>query len=644
MMKQSEMSNMRASLNAQINVIREYVTHQEDLLTAYSKAPVVADFLKNPDDEQKRILAQQYTENYYAGLDNWEGLYIGEWNTHIIAHSNPGVVGITTREGEALKALQDAMISRNGLYNAGIIVSPASQKLVLSLYCPVFDQDGTTIIGYVGGGPFADGLKSLLDSTENQTSKYSMINVESGMYIFDQDETLMATEIQDELLLSVISTIQQDQTKLTGDKEYIDAEVGQSIASYQYISEYGWAVVSRDSEANIYAVAYKNMNVLRMLCIVSVLVIGFLSWVFIRLSTKPLKYVETAIIQLKELKLQKEHKLDKYINCKSEIGQIATAIDSLYESFKDIVSTLEHCSDSLTNSAANMSDSSKTLLRCVEENSYTTEQFAQHTESITDTVRRVDHQIGEIAEVVSQVESKIQDGTDRSDDLLDKVSQMKTTVSTSLHKTSLRIKENQKAIEDAMLNLQLLTRIDEMATQILEITDQTNLLSLNASIEAARAGEAGKGFAVVSGEIGKLAASSSSTATEIQNICNETKLSISEVQACFDNIISFMQNDVQKQFEDFVKETNEYNHLIEEIQNIIADIDQSANVFVEAVSNIRNQIDEVQNIPDNTVISTEEMMNKVEQITQTTEELSVIVNVNQDNAASIREIVGRFSS
>lgn len=44
MMKQSEMENMRASLNAQTNVIREYVTHQEDLLTAYSKAPVVADF------------------------------------------------------------------------------------------------------------------------------------------------------------------------------------------------------------------------------------------------------------------------------------------------------------------------------------------------------------------------------------------------------------------------------------------------------------------------------------------------------------------------------------------------------------------------------------------------------------------------
>lgn len=35
----------------------------------------------------KKEKAQAFTEKYYAGLDNWEGLYVAEWNTHIIAHS-----------------------------------------------------------------------------------------------------------------------------------------------------------------------------------------------------------------------------------------------------------------------------------------------------------------------------------------------------------------------------------------------------------------------------------------------------------------------------------------------------------------------------------------------------------------------------
>ena len=339
MMKQSEMENLHSSLTVQTKIIQEYIKHQEDMLSTYGDADVVREFLKNPNDDALRASAQAYTERYYSRLENWEGLYIGEWNTHIIAHSNPGTVGMTTREAgsDSLLQLQDAMINRQGLYNAGMIVSPATGKLIVSMYCPVFDEDGSTILGYVGGGPFAEELEEFLAAAKNDTTTYYMINVETKKYIFAQDETLMAKDIEDEMLLNVIDMIERDKRVEFGDNEYIDKDAGASVSAYHYISEYSWAVVSCNSEANIYANVNRNMLVLAAICGVFEVFIGIFSWMCIHLNTRPMKHINDAITQLQELKLEKNPELDQYINTSSEVGQIATAIDSLYDSIKDML-------------------------------------------------------------------------------------------------------------------------------------------------------------------------------------------------------------------------------------------------------------------------------------------------------------------
>lgn len=220
MMQESELNNMKNTLKAQTSLVNEYVSRQESILTAYSKTPCIRDFLKDVNNSDKQEIAQRYTENYYKDLNNWEGIYVGEWNTHIIAHSNPKVVGMTTREGDSLKALQDAMTQKNGLYNAGIIVSPSSGELILSMYCPVFDTDGKTIVGYVGGGPYVEELEKQLNDLKNETDtiRYYMVNTESNMYIFADDSNLIATEIQDEMLLNIIEEIKSGKTD--GDFNY----------------------------------------------------------------------------------------------------------------------------------------------------------------------------------------------------------------------------------------------------------------------------------------------------------------------------------------------------------------------------------------------------------------------------------------
>ena len=63
-MRETAMDNMQTSLESKTAIIDEYVKSAEDLLTAFSKAPVIREMLKNPDDLSAVAAAQAYTEKY----------------------------------------------------------------------------------------------------------------------------------------------------------------------------------------------------------------------------------------------------------------------------------------------------------------------------------------------------------------------------------------------------------------------------------------------------------------------------------------------------------------------------------------------------------------------------------------------------
>ena len=608
-MKKNSMDNMKTSLESRQKVIEDYVNNAENQLISYSKGIEIVNLLEHPDEPDVVEKAQKYTENYYKELSGWEGIYAGEPNTHVIAHNNPKVVGMTTRKEEALKQLQNAMKESNRLYNAGIIVSPASQKLTLSMYCPIYKGD--KMIGYVGGGPFGEQLQKSLDSLKVEGlahASFTMINTKTKTYIFSQDSKKIAKEIKDPMLL-----------------------------------HRDWAVVMTDTEDEIFGIANTNRKTLGLICIGSFLLIVILTFVVIRFCLSPLKVAERAILKLKDLDLSKDKKIQKYVNGKSEIGHIATAIDSLYDTFSSIIDTLNGCSSSLLGSAERITETSHELYECVGDNAATAEQVVAGATMTKEAVEQVGKEISNISKLVDEVGEQVKAGSERSEELIQDVMKMKEVANESLDVNSEKMKSNEERIEKAMKDLKSLSRINEMVDQILEITSQTNLLSLNASIEAARAGEAGRGFAVVASEIGNLALSSSKTATEIQTICKDTNKNIEYVRQCFMSILEYWKTDVTNQFKDFIEMSNNYNTSIESIENVISGIQNSTDSFVNGMSAICQQMDRVELATDENAQGMERIIDKIGKTSKSAETISGVTKDNQKNAEEIRDIVKKFT-
>ena len=648
-MKETAMNNMRTSLESREKIVEQFVKEAETTLIAYSQAPIMRELAKDPDNKVLQARAQKYTESFYKNcVDGWEGIYTSRWkDTYVLAHNNPKVVGITTRTGDALKALQDSMTNANGLYNAGIIVSPASQKLTLSMYCPIFDEDGKTIVGYVGGGPFAEGLKNILEELKVdglESAEFAMINTKTKTYIFNKDEEKIAQEITEPMYLNIADALEKDANESNGMVEYMAEDGDEHIAVYEAVGNRGWAVVLNDSKKEIYQTASQNMLIFGLICIAGTLVITLLAWIVVRRNTKPLKLIEESIIQLSELNLTQSEELAPYAGHKSEVGTIATALDSLYVAFRNIVQTLGECTSSLHVASGTMNDASMALMNSVDDNAATTEELAASITTTNDAIDVANQEIANISELIAQVKEKVEKGDQKSQSLLNMSTQMKDLANASYQETVIKMEENRLEIEEAMKELNSLTRINDMVAQIIDITSQTNLLSLNASIEAARAGEAGRGFAVVAEEIGNLATNSSEAATQIQSICAEINQYIDRIQRCFQNIMTFMTEDVGKKLQSLSSYANKSNLSVEDVQGIMNEIQEATKVFVDSIVKMRSQLDTVQISSNENEAGVQGIVEKNEQTNETAEVLLDIVKENQQNAEAIQEIISRFSN
>lgn len=172
-------------------------------------------------------------------------------------------------------------------------------------------------------------------------------------------------------------------------------------------------------------------------------------------------------------------------------------------------------------------------------------------------------------------------------------------------------------------------RIGDMVSLIMDIAEETNLLSLNASIEAARAGEAGRGFAIVAEQIGKLAASSSTAADDIAKLTAEIRDTVASAAGHMDSSVIEVQKsvvivaDAENIFGSLYQKVDETGRRVEKMAELVKEADK--------VAGIMEQITESQ------VQATEQIVRSADGLSSYTKNVAEDSNAVADSAVQLKK-------
>ena len=639
-MKESIIQQLNNSVETQAEIVRNYVDKAETYLIGYAQAPIMADTLQNTADTSGTAALQEYTDAYAATGDNLENIYAADYNSTVTASYVQGAIGLTLREGDALKQLRDAL--SKGKYNAGIMASKSTGAQVISMYYPVNDKDGQPL-GFVGAAIYAGDLRDTLNglSGRQEGSNYLLLDAAAGSYIFCPEDEMIGTAVENADVLNIIERARSAENQAQS-FEYTDSVTGKKIISAMYYMEdRDWVLVALTDWDIAFAPVQTLSVMLAILCLIVLVIISFAIWFSVMLIARAISGEAAIIQEIGTLNFTGRQRLDRYCGRKDEVGMIANAMKVLVDAMYNVVAGLKEKSGELQKTAGEMSNNSASTSEAIRNVETAIQEIAQGAGSqATETTNA--------SERVIHIGDQIADTKEKSSRLSGVAERINHSSEEALQTLKILVDINEKAKAAVeQINRQTLNtndsvlKIRDAAQLITSIAEETNLLSLNASIEAARAGEQGSGFAVVAGQIKKLAEQSNESAKYIDEIIE----ALLEESSCAVQVMDEVKEIMKKQSEHLADTKNcfgEVSHNVEVTQSEISNIDHTISNMDEERSSVIDVVQSLTAIAEENAASTEESLASTEMVNGMIKEVAEIAKALEELANEIESDISIF--
>jgi len=539
--------------------LRTWISEQIRVVQTIAQNPVIIEACLNPTDKDTVSRAHRYLTFMHKKYPNYENLPVSiklpPGKNFIVTVNGTkktiknGNFFIDTVEGKTIGKCSPKFSYIDNIYKgkphyiSEVYPSILRGNPIFVISAPV--KSGKRILGVAIIAPQMDFFtdRFMADSNIGKTGYMGMID-ERGMLISHPDKKMILNRDAIKKTAGVFEKIKNGENHFN--ISYLGDERNFSVSKFDSKKihlRFNWYVFFTQKNSEFLEQAnYFFINIVLFIVIISIFMVIVVYITTLKIVTRPI----SDVLRLSRSLTQGDLNSEVTVTRKDETAIMLHSIGDMTTKLRDVVKNIQESADELASASEEMSASTGSFANNAQNQAASAEEITATIEEMSAGMENVNIGIKDQFENVTTLFSSISEISD----IINEMGGMAQKSMNVIGEVGTQAQTGEDSLKDMNTSMTKIIESSNAMTSIVkiisDISDQINLLSLNAAIEAARAGESGRGFAVVADEISKLAEETAISIKNIESLIvennNEIKRGMSSVTGSIESISKIIES------------------------------------------------------------------------------------------------------